>query len=426
MKTSYKIITCPQPKQGCTEQPLTGLDIGNSISVFGIALVFGKPLNALQLIDGLQKSLNRIPYFSGRVFGLGSPLPLVIPNNEGVLFTSSDCDEKIPDFSIDQPLKPYISKFTHGIDSENFDHHTPLLQINLANFSDGSILGISISHFFCDGISMIEFMRDWASNIYDQGSPAIPCWNRRDVQQMAIGDGKVPSASSAAIELSQPINPKRQPVETCVVRLSVSLLEQLYLKYSACADEISRQDIVMAFIFILISRCRIPQNESCSLTITYNVRRVLGLSANYLGNAVNLLYLQLSAEQIAETEVSEIARLIRGLHVEMTTERLCQDLAFWQRRMAEGCAARFMSVATSLALNGGILINNMSKFNFYDLDFGGGKPVWLETPPPSAPISRGVLMLPAPTQDPGIDLHITLPHAEMINFRTLVNDFRSS
>jgi hypothetical protein len=81
-----------------------------------------------------------------------------------------------------------------------------------------------------------------------------------------------------------------------------------------------------------------------------------------------------------------------------------------------------MPLATQLALTGGILIDNMSKFGFYELDFGVGKPAWIDTPPPPSPaaVARGVLMLPAPPRRGGIDLHVSLLPGEMATLRALM------
>ncbi len=431
MKKSHRIVTAPQAAT-CGEQPLTGFDTGMPVDSFCIALVYQQPLDELLLIAGLQKALDQNPYFSGRLFGIGSTLPLAIPNNEGALFTCNAYPGSMPAFGIDQPLKPHLARFLHCIQSFGFDHHTPLLQVQLTSFPNGCILGISISHALCDGTSMFEFMQSWAGHVLQEPPRPQPYWNRRDVQQMAIGDGSNTSPQTPVVELTQPLLLNTQPVDTATFRLSTSMLDQLYEKcrgsdegvsrHDISGQDISRQDIVVAFLYLLLLRCCNEAQGGLPLSIVCNIRQVLELPVNYLGNAVCLRHFQPDAGQVRQMNVRTMARQIRNLHSEITANGLRRDLAFWQRRGADGTAAQFMPLATQLAMTGGILIDNMSKFGFYTLDFGGGKPTWVDTPPPPspAPVSRGVLMLPAPPGQGGIDLHVSLPPEEMATLNTLL------
>lgn len=448
VKRSHRIITARQPIT-CIEQPLTGFDVGMPVDSFCIALVYDRPLDEQLLIDGLQQALDQNPYFSGRLFGIGSTLPLAIPNNEGALFTCNTFAGNIPSFDIDQPLKPHLCKFAHGPDSSRFDHHTPLLQVQVTNFANGCILSIAISHALCDGTSMLEFMQSWSGHILRKSPRPQAGSNRRDLQQMALGDGHMPSPLTPVIAQTELPPMLTQPIETTVLRLPASLLDCLYEKYWAIDGQCSgdnpsrqhlsrrissaeflssqtpsRQDLVAAFVYLLLHRSRDDQRSALPLSIVCNIRKTLQLPTTYLGNAVILRHMQLRTEQLQQADIPGVARLIRNLYSEITATALRLDLAFWQKRVAEGTDTQFMPVATHLALNGGVLLDNMSRFAFYELDFGAGKPVWIDTPPPPLParVMRGILMLPAPPSHPGIDLHVSLPVREMAALRTLLGE----
>lgn len=495
LKKSHRIITAPQAIT-CGEQPLTGLDLIMPVDSFCIALVYSQPLDELRLIASLQKTLDQVPYFSGRLFGIGSMLPLAIPNNEGVLFTCNTSADSISAFGINHPLKLHLPEIVHSISSLGFDHHTPLLQVQLTNFSDGAILGISISHALCDGVSMIEFIGRWARHARHEPPWPAPDWNRRDVQQMAAGDGNNPSQQLPVSHLKQPLQPNTQPIDTAVFRLPLRMLEQLHarcreyedsprqaqsprdacpqarssqgtfqqglpgqdvcrqdrgwhdtsphdcslrdislqdfslqdslLRDSLLQDSLLKnpllQDTAVAFLYLLLLRCGNGIQNCRPLSIACNIRSVLELPASYLGNAMSFRHFQPDTGQIREMDIQTIARHVRNLQSGITAKELRRDLAFWQKRSADGTAAHFAPEATQLALSGGILIDDKSRFDFYALDFGGGTPIWIDTPPqPSpAPIARGVLMLPAPPTTGGIDLHVSLPFSEMDNLRTLM------
>jgi shikimate O-hydroxycinnamoyltransferase len=459
MKRSHRIVTAQQAS-ACGEQPLTGFDLGMPVDGFCIALVYPKPLDELLLIASLQKALDQTPYFAGRLFGIGSALPLAIPNNEGALFTYNEFTSSMLPFGIDQPLKPHLPRFVHDMRSFGFDHHTPLLQVQLTNFPNGCILGISISHALCDGTSMIEFIRCWATYATGSTPYAPPCWNRRDIQQLALGDGRDTTPQSLVVELKEPFPLNTQPVDTAIFRLSASMLNQLQEKYVECSSnitipktpwppgmdtdlhddslqdgfrpsqslrKISQQDIVVAYVYLLLLRSFNNAGDLPSLSIVCNIRRILELPDNYLGNAICLRHLQPETNIAIDLDIVAMARRIRALQSEITAKSLRHELAFWQKRGADGTAAQFISLATRLALSGGVLIDNMSKFAFYELDFGCGLPIWIDTPPPPspAPVARGVLLLPAPPTAGGIDLHISLPHAEMTRLHHFMSASRA-
>jgi len=446
MKKSYKIITATNSttlslsnRNTCHhsapslntssladqgEQPLTGLDIGNPVEGFSFALVYEKPLDEQALIEGLRKSLGRIPYFSGRLFGVGSSLPLAIPNNEGALFISALFDGHLPTFNPQRPLKPYLRRFLPVIEAFSFGHDTPLLQIQLTHFANGCILGISISHALCDGISMLGFVHEWANNVRGGDLLPLPCWNRREVQQLALGCGGQPSSQNPVVELKEPFCLPDCAVETGVFHLPVGLLQELERRYRADDDSVSRHDIITAFIYLLMAHCGANPEVAPSLTIACNLRRTLELSANYLGNAVWLRSCAMEHEHLQTADIEGIAGRICQLHRDITRDAIREDLAFWQARMADGSAARFLSQATHDVLSGGILIDNMSRFDFYSLDFGAGAPLWLDIPPPSlpAPVVRATLMMPTSSDRGGIDLHVILPPEEMERFRSQFDD----
>jgi hypothetical protein len=420
MDASHKIITVTNSSHHCPDQPITGLDIGNPAGGFSIALAYDRVLDEHQLIRALQKSLDRVPYFAGRIQGLDSTQPYIAPNNDGVLFTSITSATAMPTYSLDRPLKADIQNYISPIDHFTFDQNTPLLKIKLTNFSNGSILGISVSHLFCDGVSTLDFLQAWSDAACGKSLPASPFWDRNVIKRFTMEEAG--ESSQQIVALDQPLRFYDLPVDTKIFRLSGDLLENLHKKYPVRnRAEATRQDIITAFIFSLIATCN-ESDSSCSLTLVYNIRSLLGLPENYLGNAIGLRHIERTKKQINELAIADIAKLIREMYLKMATENLPQDIAFWEHKMIEGCVWSFMPKATFLTLNGGVLIDNVSKFSLYDMNFGNGQPVWLDTPPQPTPtaVCRGVLMCPTPPGTEGIDLHVTLPTEEMARLESLL------
>jgi hypothetical protein len=419
-RTSHKIITAPRAII-CTEQPLTGFDATMPTDGFCLAMVYPQPLDTCLLVDSLQRTLDQKPYFAGRVFGMGSTLPLVIPNNEGALLSISEFAGCIPSFDIENPLKPMLGRFAHCIHGIGFDHHTPLLQIKLTNFSDGCILCVTASQILCDTTAMTGFMQDWSANATKRpiARPA-PC-DRRDVQQMAIGDSHSQS-HSRVLAAAQHIRNDCDDIDAATYRLSGSTIAQLHDSYREAENGISRQDIIAAFIYLLLIRCNDTARSTPALGVICDVRGKLELSPSYLGNATCLRFLDPDAPQLKAANIRTIAHGVRKLREDLTATGIRQDLAFWQHRIADGTAARFIPLATHLALEGGIVIHDMSHFDIYALNFGSGPPRWIDIPARQSPAQapRSVLMLPAPPDDGGVDLHVTLPSAEMAMLRVLM------
>ncbi|HSB95849.1 MAG TPA: acyltransferase [Spongiibacteraceae bacterium] len=422
MESFHKIVTVNNLQHHCPIQPITGLDIGYPTGGAGLVLVYQQVLNREVLIASLQKALDRVPYFAGRIVALESSQPLVVPNNEGVLFSHAHYRERMPRYEISRPLKPQIHEFVPYIDSCGFDRHTPLLQIKLSTFLQGSILGIAVSHVFCDGISTIDFLNSWAAYARNASAPAAPAWQRHTLKSVAEDSDKS-NLPTAMIELEQPLQFYAELVACEIFHLPAALLERLYKKYGTVdTAAASPANILTAYIFLTLARCRLQADEPCSLTLVYNTRKILGLASDYLGNAVALRSLQWTCKQIIELGVAALARSIRQLYPAITANDLRREQKFMEQKMTDGTAAQFLPEASYRMLTGGVLINNVAKFPLYDLDFGSGRPIWYEAPPQPVPtpVCRGVLICPTPPERDGVDIHVTLPSAEMIIFSKLV------
>ena len=363
MEVFHKIVTVSNLQHDCPSQPITGFDVGNPAGGTGLALVYDSVLNRQRLIASLQKVLDRAPYFAGRVCGLGSAQPQVVANNEGVLFTYANYCERMPAYGIDQPLKPQAHHFVPFIDHAGFDQHTPLLQIKLSQFLNGSILGIAVSHVFCDGISMIDFIKSWADDARHAIVQPPPNCDRSLIKTAAALDVTPSCSSPSMIELIQPLKFYDRPVVSEPFHLPGTLLELLYRNYGDADPAVaSRQDIVTAFIFTLMVRCRSNPDQLCPLTLVYNIRKTLNLPTDYLGNAITLRCLKYTGTQIIELGVGALARTIRRLYTEISAVDLLQECAFMQQKMAAGTAALFLPEATYLPLTGGVLFDNVAKF----------------------------------------------------------------
>jgi len=419
MESFHKIVTVTNSQHHCPIQPVTGFDIGYPAGGAGLALIYKEVLNREQLIAGLQKALDRAPYFAGRVAGLESNQPLVVPNDEGALFSYVHYRERMPRYGIDRPLKPQIHDFVPHIDSSGFDRHTPLLQIKLSTFLHGSILGIAVSHIFCDGIATLDFLNGWAAYARNAIAAAPPAWQRHTFKPLA-GDSNKSYLPATMIELKQPLQFYAGPVACEVFHLPAALLERLHKNYGAA--DASHANIVTAYIFLTIAHCRLDVDEFCSLTLVYNVRKILGLAPDYLGNAVALRCLQWTCKQIIELGGAALARALQPLYPAISADDLWREQRFLEQKMTEGPTAQFLPEASYRMLTGGVLINNVAKFPLYDLDFGSGRPIWYEAPPQPVPtpVCRGVLICPTPPERDGVDIHVTLPSAEMLIFRELI------
>ena len=384
-----------------------------------VVFFYKKRINHDSLINSLKKVLNDFPIFSGRLKTINHALHIDC-NNQGVPFSITD-DPATLDWTLANLPKLNRSRFVTVINSRQWNsNRMPLMTVKLTNLACGAmVLGICWHHSIGDMHTFMELMKAW-SNTFNGKSYDLPLIvEKRDTYL------------EHNIEKNNNIAPGLRTIDTCellrILSYQVFRHENICeLQFYFSEDELtamkkelsmetdmwlSRNDVLCAHIFSLISELDSYQDERC-LSILVNYRRGLKLPDNLLGNYISILKIM----NIKREKSSQLAQEIRSA----LTHFKQQYMDFYPRQeyIAKKGGFRNTNKIMDLGIDPvrrTLLVTSWAKFGMYDISFGdvrvfyftpfGKVPLpWLST------ITEGALMK-------GLIYSVSLP-------RTLANRLR--
>ena len=212
------------------------------------------------MVTSLEKVIDLYPYIAGRIHGINSPDPTLHGSNKGVRFVCEERDEPLPFLCDNQPIDIHkykgLKQLLLEVESDSFDEDTPLFQVKLSLFTNGSILATSICHGLADGAARFNLMSAWSA-IARGLTPSPPVLDRNmlrdDVLAEAIDSRPSYWYSSANIW-------SQDPEFICtsdVLRLEAGFISALVNDVHVSTSKmgfISRQDVIQAYVWKLLSK----------------------------------------------------------------------------------------------------------------------------------------------------------------------------
>lgn len=410
----------------CAPQYLTGLDLLMTHAGTPGFLAYPQGLDADALRHSLERVLKHYPVLTGRLRRDGDGHVFIDCNDAGVAFQTVRHRGPMPAFGQGHPIGSQIGRYFertfgwHIVDRDN-----PLMSIVLHQFAcGGTLLSVTAAHSVCDGAAFWNFMLDWARA--HGNHPVLPA----DVDRNAV----------IRFSTKQPHGEGEEDGGSRLVRRT-GLVErmQLYLRFwwqymarldkavvritaeqiAAWKDEarqrhgedgkVAGHDLAIAHcVRRLSSRMRGGGTRDLGLVTDLRLRRDTGVTRRYVGNALARELVRLGAHEIAESDLTTLARCLRAGLDRIGTEDLLADLGLMELHRRRHTIHTLMTESSIRALDSGIVINNCAHFPMYRIDFGSGTPTWFET---VRPPFRGVVLAPVPQGAGGFDLHVTaLPH----------------
>ncbi|MGF1430712.1 acyltransferase [Kitasatospora sp. LaBMicrA B282] len=396
---------------------------------------YRRPLDGAALRAALERTLARYPIAAGRLRKDPDGGYSVHCTDAGVHFVEVHRAEPLPEHGPDSRAGAGLKRYLHQPNPFSVvDGDAPLLAVQLTRLADGgSVLGVALNHTLADGTSMLAFLESWSHEL--RGLPvADPLHDRTLLEQLGTA---APAAARAANEhytvagrlqhlaLLGRLITRAGKLATVTVRFEPA--ELAALKDTAMADLagtgrwVSTHDALAAQLWRVLAELRArPERSVESLGVTADLRARAGgaVPAAYWGNAACYTYLTRPAAELAAAPLGSVAEAVRGAGDQLTAERLCADAAFLDAQRAAGRSHR---VTNRLALgayrdDGWLALNNRSRLPFYRMDFGAGRPFWVEYP--EVPFPWTVDIMPTPGEDGGRDVHLSLPHDQAAALRT--------
>ena len=130
---------------------------------------------------------------------------------------------------------------------------------------------------------------------------------------------------------------------------------------------------------------------------------------DYFGCALHHVSFQLSEEDLAHKSLAALAEQCSPPPDQVTPQKITQFLTMAERYRQKKALWKLMYQPAVDTLGAGIVQNNVSTMPVYDFDLGRGATCWYETWPMP---NRMMTLLPTPSMDGGIDLHMSACRAE--------------
>lgn len=387
-------------------------------------LIYDHILCEKKLINSFKKALNLTPYLSGRIKGIESRNPIITGNDSGVLFVSEHYDQKINNTT---PISaPHIKNSCINIGRQHFDEDTPVLQVKLSKYKNGSTLGLHFHHSVCDAVSFINFLKGWAA-IARNEEPFTFLFNRNLLRRNAYGRGAHPSKSFPVKKLSGTWRLSKGRSHKSTFRLTSKFLTRLLkqAKAKGIQEEVGlKHSLWSAYIWkLMASACHDFSFDTTNLLLVYNTRKLLNLDKNYFGNAIAFPLLRESRDELRQKSIESIGEKIHSCYIDLINDpiQVRKDIAFWNKKI--GYDEGLQHVYESLALMSEgktISINNLSTQPIYDIDFGSGNPIWFEHIDLESGV-RDVEAFPSPERNGDIILFISAPKPELLEISRHLN-----
>ncbi|CAH8364369.1 unnamed protein product [Eruca vesicaria subsp. sativa] len=341
---------------------------------------------------------------------------------EGVPFAVATADHDLCSLNYVENFPDEVAmQLVHELDV-NFqsDNGCHPLSLQVTKFSCGGFtIGIAVTHVLCDGYgvaTIFNALTELASGKSELS--VVPVWQReRLVERLDDKPAIVPWADNEGLLAKSPYMPSGDMVTETVNIMAENMSR---LKDTVVLEErFTTFELLCAYIWKSTSRAlKLNLDGITVLIITVGIRHVLDppLPEGYYGNAYIDVYVQITARELEESSISDIAKLVkRAKKSSLDKTHIVEELKNSERLMKE--YAKFEGVA-----DGVFLLTDLRNTGLFEsMDFGWNKPVniWPLTPQENER-NLGIIMRPSkldPSMEGGVKVVMTLPRDAMVNLK---------
>ncbi|KAK9267896.1 hypothetical protein L1049_010333 [Liquidambar formosana] len=327
---------------------------------------------------------------------------------------------------LDDPASHFVERLVPDPNPDEGLANPFVLQVTVFNCG-GYTLGASIHHSLCDGLGATQFFNAMAEFARGATRPSVePVWDRA----VLLGPRDPPRVEvpfHEFLRLDKDFSPYAQangPVlrecfhvrDECLDLLKTLLYEQSGLRFTTF-------EALGAYLWrARVKACGVPGHEEVKFAYSINMRKLVKppLPVGYWGNGCVAMYVQLSAKELVEKPIWEIAELIKKSKSNATDEYVRSFIDFQELNCGKGITA-------GKGVSG---FTDWRHLGHSTVDFGWGGPVTV------LPLSRNLLgsvgpcfFLPYSSANvgskDGFKVLLSLPETAMPAFRQEMEKFSS-
>ncbi|RKP22399.1 transferase [Syncephalis pseudoplumigaleata] len=339
-----------------------------------------------KLLAGLKTVLDHYPMLYGRLALRDDGEYEVRPSTEGIPFIEAAAEEDFAAFEPDCPqhrITPDLRAITQPP-----SEHTPLLGIKLTRFANnsGAVICFSCSHYVADGYACLSFIKNWTAIVRGESRLPFPPSNDRQLLRLDIKPSEEEQRQFFQQQQKQH-QPDYQPGSNASVNKGVIIQFTTDKLHALKADAIaslsdaekkagwfSTIDAVIALVWRATVRARaLPKDRPLTYREAVNMcSSYPDLPDNYYGNTTNQALITIKAGDIVDSPLGRIAARQRQ-----------EILASRAHTMEQWLMQADITSKTSLAERAAnwlpftdYIVTDWSKFGFYAIDFGEGRPAY--------------------------------------------------
>ncbi|OIW20565.1 hypothetical protein TanjilG_14969 [Lupinus angustifolius] len=328
-------------------------------------------------------------------------------NDTGVVFIESKVNANLSDILIDPLLDVMVNDF-FPFDPYNFDEPEANMAVRLNQFNCGGIaLGVSFNHKLGDAITTASFLKAWSLIARGQGSiVAAP--------QMETSNLYFPPKNFKMPSFRDMLIPEDNVTKRFI--FSGTNLSRIRDKVSSSNKNLSRVEAVTALIWKSALEAAATANSDKEQIIhASKVIHVVGIRGRVdppLPEVTrgNLIIQSLSPKLELKGEV--------GLHdfAEMARKAVRSvDKDYVSKIVGDGILKVVEEMRASKEEGVPVYtFSSVTRLDYYENDFGWGKPTWLGTV--GRRPNKNTILLFTSRDGEGTEAWITLPKAEMVEF----------
>ncbi|DAD49581.1 TPA_asm: hypothetical protein HUJ06_032047 [Nelumbo nucifera] len=410
-------IDCPASN---TLVPLTIFDKAAFDLHVAVLYAFRPPMPSNEVMkDGLAKALVHYPHLAGRFTTDEHGRPCIILNNAGVRVIET----YVPTALAEQlPFTP-SSEMSHLLPP--LEGVEPLLQIQLNRYACGGlVIGQTAHHHVCDGQSMSSFFISWAKLVRGLNLESLPYHDRaavsvpRNPPRTEFDHRSIEFRKSAASNNNEFLS----SIVNLTLHLSPGFITKLKQKVSQGNQRYSTFECLLSHMWKKITQARgLPPEELSQVRVAVNGRARMKppVPMEYFGNLVLWAYPKLKAKELLNESHAYIAKAIHDAVARVDNQYFQSFIDFGELSKGEEEEKELVATAPEVgnALCPNLEVDSWLRFQFHDLDFGGGGPCAFI--PPDLPVEGLLIFVPSCKEKGGVDVFLALLHHHVQYFKEI-------
>ncbi|KAF8391541.1 hypothetical protein HHK36_023847 [Tetracentron sinense] len=398
--------------------PLTIFDKAAFDLHVAVLYAFRAPVPSNEAIKkGLSKVLVHYPHLAGRIMTDKQGNSCFLLNNAGIrlieTFVPTTLAEQLP-FTPATEMGHLLPP-VEGIEE--------LLQIQLNRYACGGlVIGQTSHHRVADGQSMSSFNISWARIVRGLDVDLIPFHDRSSVSvprnppKFEFNHRSIEFRKSTVLDTST----FSSSIENFVVNFSSDFINKLKSKVSEGNQRYSTFECLLAHLWKKVTQARGLAPEECTqvrVAVNGRARMKPAVPMEYFGNLVLWAYPSLRVKDVLEESHSNVAKAIHGAVTGIDNAYFQSFIDFGELAKGDGeeLVATAPEIGNSLCPN--LEVDSWLRFQFHDLDFGGGGPCAFL--PPNLPVEGLLIFVPSCKEKGGVDVFLALLHEHVQLFKQI-------